>query len=132
MLPFIQVKNVSKYAVWYLGSLFEFNNITAKSTINSNKMSNQQHQQQQKSINDIREQLVSIEQYIQFYDLLNDKQMNLQKDYQTKLNSSYQIVRNLFLQEINQNAEYNFEELMEHLMRVDSGSQKEMEVRDTK
>lgn len=129
MLPFIQVKNVSKYAVWYLSSLFEFNNITAKTTINNNKMSNQQHQQQ-KSINDIREQLVTIEQYIQFYDLINDKQMNLQKDYQTKLNSSYQIVRNLFLQEINQNAEYNFEELMANLMRVDTGSQKEMELID--
>lgn len=129
MLPFIQVKNVSKYAVWYLSSLFEYNNITAKTTINNNKISNHNQQQHQKGINVIREQTVTIEQYIQFYDLINDKQLNIPKDYQSKLNSSFQIIKSLYLQEISQNAKHNFEELMENLVRVESGSQKESEVR---
>lgn len=48
-------------------------------------------------------------------ELINDKQLNLAKDLQTKLNSSFQILKNIFQQELSQNGELYLEDLLSYM-----------------
>lgn len=108
MLPFIQIKNLSKYIIWYLSSIFEYHKIGMKTQLNLKPTSTVQN-----GVNEITEPILTIEQYFKMFDLNSEKQqLNLSKDLQTKLTNSFLIMRNIFAQELSQNGEFYFEDLL--------------------
>ena len=72
---------------------------------------------------------INLDQYLSIYELANDKTFVLPKDVALKFQSSFQIIRNIFLQNLNANGNQYFEILLINLPLEDSPKQSEVKFR---
>jgi hypothetical protein len=75
--------------------------------------------------------LLSFDQYYRFYDLIHDAKssnLNLSKDVSNKLKSSFQILRSVFIQELNHNGSSYIESLFHSINNEKTSKQAEVSV----
>jgi len=109
MLPMITIKSLTNYIVLNLHFLFEYH----KS--NLSKLNNTTTSQT----------LIDCDQYLKLYDLINDKQTSstlplLSKETSQKLKSTFQIVKQIFYENLAHNSEY-FEPILSNLTADSTG-----------
>jgi hypothetical protein len=113
IMPFIGMKSCTSYAVSYLHGLLEFYKVDAKSIT---KFSN--------------DGLFSMDQYLRFYDLVNDKSLIPQKDLGQKFKASFQTIRNFFFHDLKRtnHGTVIFEVLLANVCSVEANSAKQTEL----
>lgn len=104
MLPLISIKSCSHFIATYLYYLFEHH----KSNVS--KLTSKQS-------------VIDCDQYLEFYDLVNDKSLVLNKDSLSKFKSSFQQIRTIFYQSLT-TSEY-FEPILANLENETSARQTE-------
>ncbi len=73
--------------------------------------------------------MLSFEQYNRFYDLVHDVKslnLNLSKDVTNKLKLSFEILRGVFVQELNHNGEIYIETLFQNINNEKTSKQAEV------
>jgi hypothetical protein len=111
MLPMITIKSLSNYIVLNLNFLFEYH----KSNIS--KLNSSQT-------------LIDCDQYLKLYDLINEKTLSssysLSKESSQKLKLTFQLIKDIFYQNLSRNSEY-FEPILANLT-ADSNSPRQLEL----
>jgi hypothetical protein len=105
MLPLISTKSLTNYVATYLSFILDHHkaNISKLSHIES---------------------LIDCDQYLDFYDMVNDKTLVLSKEAAQKFKVSFQQIRNIFYQNLS-GSEY-FEPILSNLVAESSPKQTEL------
>jgi len=110
MMRFVNIKNFSSATINYLNSFLEAHSDKIKSG-NLNK----------------NEEIISVKQYFEFYDLINDKTANfITKDMSTKLQNSYKLIRLLFQNQSKAQLSNQFETILSSIPHAPSAKQTEV------
>lgn len=118
MLPLISVKSCTVFVASYLQNIFDLHNLTNKTTGNL--------------LNNSKTSVVSFDQYIRFYDLLNDGFMiksgnlNLPKESTLKLRTSFQLLRDCLMLDIQANGSQYLETLFQNINNEKTSRQAEL------
>ena len=111
MLPMITIKSLSNYIVLNLNFLFEYHKANI-SKLNSSQT------------------LIDCDQYLKLYDLINEKTLSssysLSKESSQKLKLTFQLIKDIFYQNLSRNSEY-FEPILANLT-ADSNSPRQLEL----
>ena len=105
MLPLISTKSLTNYVATYLSFILDHHkaNISKLSHIQS---------------------LIDCDQYLEFYDMINDKTLVMSKEAAQKFKISFQQIRNIFYQNLS-GSEY-FEPILSNLIAESSPKQAEL------
>ncbi len=69
---------------------------------------------------------MTIKQYFELFDLINDKSLVLSKETNTKLNKSFAMVKTIFMNQSKANFSFHFETVLSRLPLTESDKQNEV------